>query len=74
MRLHTNLVLLGLGLVGSALATSYCCIPNCRICLQKSKCGLGWGDCTDSIFSTCCADDKKLKTFMPEEDYLAAIA
>ncbi|POS81002.1 hypothetical protein DHEL01_v200575 [Diaporthe helianthi] len=72
MRLQVNLVLLGLGLVGSALADSLCCIPNCGACLPD-LCGGSNGDCNNSIFNTCCADEKK-RTLVTEEEYLASIA
>ncbi|KAG6368815.1 hypothetical protein INS49_003031 [Diaporthe citri] len=73
MRLLTNIVLLGFGLVGSALAKSICCMPGCNVCLPQ-QCLWGGYCAIGTNFNTCCADEKKAMIFKNEEDYLAAVA
>ncbi|KAJ0122078.1 hypothetical protein J7T55_002589 [Diaporthe amygdali] len=77
MRLISNLIVLGLGLVGSALATNgVCCRPNCGICTLE-EC-YRWNPCISPIFNTCCSDarlaDKNTVVFENDQDYLAAVA
>ncbi|KAI7780617.1 hypothetical protein LA080_015900 [Diaporthe eres] len=71
MRLLTNAILLGLGLVGFALSKSICCTPGCGACLPQD---CFWGYCPPGRFNTCCADEKKAVIFNNEEDYLATAA
>ncbi|KAI3394005.1 hypothetical protein diail_3321 [Diaporthe ilicicola] len=77
MKSINNLILLGLGLVGSAVAISYCCRPGCAVCIME-ECG-SLHPCLNFWFNTCCADERLAdKTpsmvFDNDEDYLAAVA